>query len=289
VQNTGSEFYSNLGVKIYSAAQPNIFQYIGYGVVCIPAGETKTFNFTGTITCATGSYYAVAVYDSTNSCSSMDFKVMGPTAYEPVAVTVLPEPSTPALSLSGNIYLPNGNTVYRNQNITLNTTISNTGGYFDSDIVAFVFQNLNSSSIDYLNPKTIYIDTDQSQNIALTGSLDLDPGNYTFALFYKNPNGWNQMTPYDSGMLNFTLVDSGTDLSNTHSSGFSIYPNPVVDELRIKTEETIGKVQILDISGRPLLEIIGDSNLQVGDLKPGLYVLRIETERGTMTGKFIKK
>jgi len=94
VQNTGFEFFSNLGVKIYSATPPLVYQYVDYGVVFISTGETKTLTFSGNITCAPGSYYAVAVYDSTNNFSSTAFRPMGPASFGPIPLTILNDPTS---------------------------------------------------------------------------------------------------------------------------------------------------------------------------------------------------
>ena len=94
VQNTGFEFFSNIGVKIYSATPPLVYQFVDYGVVFIPTGGFKTLTFSGNITCAPGSYYAVAVYDSTNNFTSTAFKSMGPATFGPIPLTILNDPTT---------------------------------------------------------------------------------------------------------------------------------------------------------------------------------------------------
>jgi len=284
IQNAGTEFYSNLGIRIDSISKASVSQYINYGVVCIPAGETKTFTFSGDVTCKPGSYYAVAVYDSTNSYSTTDMKQIGPLSYGQIPVAILNEPSAASLVWVNNLSLPNGTTVYRNEDVTLNAAVRNTGGFFDSEMLAFVFPSTGGSSLGYLGPKTFYIETNETQNISLTGSFDLAPGNYKFALYYYRSN-WTQI----SNTLAFTLVDRVTDLNNDKATDFTIYPNPVKDRLNIKTAESIIKTQVFDLSGRMVLNAQESKELAVSSLKPGIYLLRVETENGVRTKRFIKE
>lgn len=284
IKNTGTEFYSNLGIRIDSISKASVSQYINYGVVCIPAGETKTFTFSGDVTCKPGSYYAVAVYDSTNSYSKTDMKQIGPLSYGQIPIAILNEPSAASLVWVNSLSLPNGTTVYRNEDVTLNAAVRNTGGFFDSEMLAFVFPSTGGFSLGYLGPKTFYIETNETQNISLTGSFDLAPGNYKFALYYYR-NSWTQI----SNTLAFTLVERVTDLSNDKATDFTIYPNPVKDRLNIKTAESIVKAQVFDLSGRMIQNAQESKELAVSSLKPGIYLLRVETENGIRTKRFIKE
>jgi len=173
VQNTGFEFFSNIGLKIYSASPPLVYQYVDYGVVFIPTGGLKTLTFSGNITCAPGSYFAVAVYDSTNNFSSTAFKSMGPATFGPVPLTILNDPTS--LGSEGKI----------------------------------------------------------------------------------------------------------TD--------FVVYPNPVKDRLNIRTSEAIKHVQIIDTFGKKIQKATNSTTLQVANLKAGVYFLRVETNSGIQTVKFIKE
>ena len=283
IKNTGTEFYSNLGIRIDSISKTSVSQYINYGIVCIPAGETKTFTFSGDVTCKPGSYYAVAVYDSTNRYSMTDMKQIGPLSYGQIPVAILNEPSAASLVVN-SLSLPNGTTVYRNEDVTLNAAVKNTGGFFDSEMLAFVFPSTGGSSLGYLGPKTFYIETNETQNISLTGSFDLAPGNYKFALYYYR-NSWILI----SNTLAFKLADRVTDLSNDKAADFTVYPNPVKDRLSIKTAESIIKTQVFDLSGRMIVNAQESKELSVSSLKPGIYLLRVETENGIRTKRFIKE
>jgi len=64
-----------------------------------------------------------------------------------------------------------------------------------------------------------------------------------------------------------------------------IYPNPVKDELKIESGNlTIKKVEILDITGK----VVGNSS-NVSALSQGIYFVKLETDKGTVTQKFVKE
>ena len=64
-----------------------------------------------------------------------------------------------------------------------------------------------------------------------------------------------------------------------------IYPNPVKDELHIESGNlTITKIEILDITGK----VVEKSNI-VSALPRGIYFVKLETDKGIVTQKFIKE
>lgn len=287
VQNTGLEFFSEMGVKIYSATNPSVFQYL-HGITFLSSGETKTMNFSGNITCAPGLYYAVAVFDSTNNASEMTFKVMESGDSEPLSVTILEEPTAAVLNLTDAINLPNGSTVYKNELITLNASIQNSGGYFNSEVNAFVFPETWGNSVGQLNSKNASIETNQTQTISLTGALDLDPGTYHFVL-YKNTGNWFQFSPETYSIIDFRLEERISGLGNESTTGLFVYPNPVTDLLNIHSSDEIKQADILDLSGSLILRVQNSKTVPVYHLKPGVYFLRVDTENGIKILKFIKK
>jgi hypothetical protein len=292
VQNTGNEFYSNMGIKIYSTTNSSVYQYIDYGVVAVPTGETKTFTFSGIVTCAPGSYYATAVCDSTNAFSASSFKEISPKTNNEIPITILSQPAAAALSLTSPLSLSTGSSVISpNQNITLNANITNSGGYYDSDIIAFIFAAGGSSSIGYLDPKTVYIDTNESQSISFNGSLNLNPGNYYFRL-YNNPTSWTAFAPAASDVLNFTIGTGITTANNGHEeTDYQISPNPVKDAFSLTGFDGKGMLSISDIHGRLLLkkEINGNEYVSVRSLPQGVYILTLVTEKGTTERKMLKR
>ncbi|RFN57611.1 T9SS type A sorting domain-containing protein [Marixanthomonas ophiurae] len=74
----------------------------------------------------------------------------------------------------------------------------------------------------------------------------------------------------------------------------SVYPNPANDELNIKLSQNLeADIRIFDTLGKlvvyqPNVNISGNYSVGVSNLNSGIYFVRINTEAGTVTKKFIK-
>lgn len=91
---------------------------------------------------------------------------------------------------------------------------------------------------------------------------------------------------YTTRYIRTDLPLATTDIS---SSKLQIYPNPIKDYFRIKVkeDEKILQVRILDISGRIILQT-KISNIDVGSLNQGTYILEVKTNKKVYTEKLIK-
>jgi hypothetical protein len=67
----------------------------------------------------------------------------------------------------------------------------------------------------------------------------------------------------------------------------SVYPNPVVREIHVRSSEPIEAVSIYDVTGNTLLRSV-DKSIDVSTLTPGTYAVRIRTQSGERTLKFVK-
>jgi len=91
---------------------------------------------------------------------------------------------------------------------------------------------------------------------------------------------------------NFLSVET-----NTLKDQIKIYPNPVIDEINIRNEEglTMESFQIFDITGKEVLS----QNIPTGNvvhqkfetpfLDSGIYFLKITSDQGIATFKFVKQ
>ena len=106
---------------------------------------------------------------------------------------------------------------------------------------------------------------------------------------------------YGSGCVNAVLAlreiedyNNVTGIDDNIYNNISIYPNPVDDILSIETETQIDEIAIYDIYGRVSTVYSPQStvfahNLNVGDLKAGVYFVKIKSADSEMTQRFIKK
>lgn len=67
-----------------------------------------------------------------------------------------------------------------------------------------------------------------------------------------------------------------------------IFPNPVNNELNIHTNKNINSVKIYNLQGKPIIEDSKET-INVSNLSKGMYIVKIITEEGESTKKFIKE
>lgn len=87
-----------------------------------------------------------------------------------------------------------------------------------------------------------------------------------------------------------SVVSSVPSRGTTQQSNLSIYPNPAVNQFTIEGIESIGEYQIFSLSGKHVqrgrLEA-GRQQISVSDFRPGVYFIRVATERESTTKKLI--
>jgi hypothetical protein len=92
--------------------------------------------------------------------------------------------------------------------------------------------------------------------------------------------------------MNLHLASATGIIETGESPTISIYPNPVENELQIVSQAKIHSVSLSGISGNciQLLSNISEYNLHLStkNLVPGMYMLKVETSKGTVIRKLIK-
>lgn len=68
----------------------------------------------------------------------------------------------------------------------------------------------------------------------------------------------------------------------------NIYPNPVIDYLSIESNEEIISVEVIDLLGTSSLLEENNGEFLFQDYTSGIYVIKIETNEGIVTKKFLK-
>jgi hypothetical protein len=82
-----------------------------------------------------------------------------------------------------------------------------------------------------------------------------------------------------------------TGINEINSQNISIYPNPVINKLFVELEnQQVTEMVIIDYSGRLVRSISNNTNnIDVSELTQGVYLLKVLTENGISTNRFIKK
>lgn len=79
-----------------------------------------------------------------------------------------------------------------------------------------------------------------------------------------------------------------TEVETLESYKLKIYPNPATNVLNVEIDENINQISVFDITGKQL--ITGTSSqLDLSNLKSGMYILKINTDSKTISTKFVKK
>jgi len=135
------------------------------------------------------------------------------------------------------------------------------------------------------NGRTLFLTYYMDPALAVVG------GDYQFATHsdFMN-NGRREWIETNVMLVSPTSI--GTDIPHiATNTAINIFPNPVKDELIIESGELIIKrIDILDINGKTIYRFDGSRNqISVSTLARGTYFVRIETDKGIETQKFIKE
>jgi hypothetical protein len=146
----------------------------------------------------------------------------------------------------------------------------------------------------------------------VTKTIALCPDNYTFVwnwgefdeeisfsivfndekIFEAKPGSIDYLFP--TYFLEYE-VNCGEDITETEqTSSLDLYPNPVQDKLYIEAEAEIEEVVVYDVYGR--VQNLRNSETQklrnsidVSNLNSGVYFVKIKTEEGNITKRFVKE
>jgi len=78
------------------------------------------------------------------------------------------------------------------------------------------------------------------------------------------------------------------NVKNIDAINFSVVPNPAADYLSIHSNEKINSVEIIDVNGRKIIEVKEFSKINIKTLNSGTYFVKIKTDKGSVSKKFIK-
>lgn len=74
------------------------------------------------------------------------------------------------------------------------------------------------------------------------------------------------------------------------SDKLSVYPNPIQDFTTIKTANKIETAEVYNLAGQLVFssKVNGDKKINLSNLKSGIYILKVKTDKGTETVKLMK-
>jgi|GEM_PF-2419802 len=90
----------------------------------------------------------------------------------------------------------------------------------------------------------------------------------------------------------FSINYGTTGIESITNDELRIYPNPVKDYLRFTIDNLrFNKVEILDLSGKTIVNLKSSivNQIDVSNLHSGVYFVKIQTDSGVVTRKFVKE
>lgn len=135
-----------------------------------------------------------------------------------------------------------------------------------------------------------YIDVYSSENFSWWGASDGTPG----FMRISNLNGaasYPSWTIHSYNGAAFSIEGStlGTDEIVFDSTSIKVYPNPTSDYINIDTKDKIKQAFLSDMSGKKISVTLNNNKIDLRALPTGSYFLTLETEKGTVVKKIIKK
>jgi hypothetical protein len=108
-------------------------------------------------------------------------------------------------------------------------------------------------------------------------------GSFEYTVYSVCANGESDFTePY-------TVIIKDESLEE-YANRFEIYPNPAENNLYISTDENVNQINIYNIVGVLVYsEQDFNNNIDLSNFNSGVYFIKISTDKGEITKRFIKQ
>ena len=112
---------------------------------------------------------------------------------------------------------------------------------------------------------------------------------------YPEPNNTFEVTGICAYVAFFKPIEGSgkADIESFDTESILIYPNPTTGELIIESRTLkVKNLEVYDLSGKEILNLIPQTSdlisIDISDYSSGIYLLKFQTEQGTVTKRFIK-
>ena len=180
-------------------------------------------------------------------------------------------------------------------NIQIEATISGTAGFYANNIYALIFNYPNpTTNIALFYSPLQYIENGKSVSFSFKGSFPQGEAgkSYLVAPFMITDN--NQLSQIQPANAIFTLSEqSGVEnIASDSVDDISLSVAPDRSTISITSPVEITSANIFTVSGvnisTPTIPSGLSFNVDISTLNPGMYIIRISTEKGNRTFKFIR-
>ncbi len=108
--------------------------------------------------------------------------------------------------------------------------------------------------------------------------------------YFDNTLGGNSDLSITRLKLDLFNLVSVREIEGYTNSSFLIFPNPTNETINVKVDENIliKKMEVINQLGQVVIEKILTTSVNVSQLADGIYIVKLTTDKGSMTSKFIK-
>ena len=170
-------------------------------------------------------------------------------------------------------------------NMAVTTTISCSEGYYAGTVYAVWF--VDGYSFAMTESDLFFVEALNSKEITLRASFDnLDLSKSYIVGIYNYDNGWNRLSNY----VNFNIA---TGIDDVVADGkFNIYTNG--DVVNVTSPDNIKRIDIFSLTGQQVANrMVADgasaASIDVSNLTPGVYVVKVVTANSTHVERIVKK
>jgi hypothetical protein len=166
------------------------------------------------------------------------------------------------------------------------------------------FDRVTSLTHNPLNTNQAYLTT-ETQGLWMTNNLNaVDPlwepvDSYPFRQperVFFNPFNPLEMwvTSFGNGMKTGFLNPAGIDESKNENFLLNVYPNPAKNKIEIETKviSERGILSVINFTGQEILSQVIQgfkTEVQISNLPPGVYFVKLKTDGGIYNGEFVKE
>lgn len=98
-------------------------------------------------------------------------------------------------------------------------------------------------------------------------------------------------SPSKANEIELVIISEDDSTIGEFNSGFTVYPNPSTDyiELKLLGSGTPEMITVYNMSGKKEEVVVEENKVDISSLKKGVYLVKIETQKGSYTRQFIKE
>ena len=164
--------------------------------------------------------------------------------------------------------------MFSNWSKLTSVTIPNSVTYIGDDAF-YNCTDLQEVTVNWETPLSVPTNTFRNVN---TQNVRLQIPDGTYEL-YKSAEVWKDF-----------ILEDFSKIATINDIPLVIYPNPVTDELRIDTDSKINSVQVIDLTGKMVYSsLVNNHSINLSALPTGVYLVRINTDKGVGIERIIKE